>query len=114
MSGNSEVSEDAEGGEQGRADGRSDCAGRTTCAVFGGASELGRPGASIGSAFAEPIDAFLGMFPAHVYESAAMLSQMVANANQERGGQLHLTYGRLGPISGWKSKKKNDQGRLKG
>lgn len=82
--------------------------------MFGGASELGRPGASIGSAFAEPIDAFLGMFPAHVYESAAMLSQMVANANQERGGQLHLTYGRLGPISGWKSKKKNDQGRLKG
>ena len=102
--------EDEEGGGQGHVDGWSDCAGRITCTVFRGASELGRPGASIGSAFAEPIDAFLGMFPAHVYESAAMLSQMVANANQERGGQLHLTYGRLGPISGWKSKKKMTKG----
>ena len=88
--------EEEEGGGQGRADGWSECAGRTTCGVFGGASELGRPGASKGSAFAEPLDAFLGMFPAHVYESAAMLSQMVANANQERSGQLHLSYGKLG------------------
>ena len=106
MSGDSDVSENAEGGGQGRADGWSNCAGRTTCAVFGGASELGRPGASIGSAFAEPIDAFLCMFAAHVYESTAILSQMVANANQERGKQLHLTYGRLGLISRWESKKK--------
>ena len=67
MSGDSEGSEDVEDDGHGRADGWSDCAGRTTCAVFRGASELGRPGASIGSAFAEPIDAFSGMFPAHVY-----------------------------------------------
>ena len=100
MSGDLEVSEDGEGSGQGRADSWSDCTRRTTCAVFRGASELGLPGASIGSAFAEPRDAFLGMFPAHVYESAAMLSQMVANANQEGGGELHLTYSRLGLISG--------------
>ena len=110
MSGDSEISEDAEGGGQGHVDGWSKCARRTTSAMFGGASEQGWPGASIGSAFAEPMNAFLGMFPAHVYESLAMLSQMVANANQERGGQLHLTYGRLGPISGWKSKKKMTKG----
>ena len=83
MSGDSEVSEDEEGDVQGRADGWSECSGRTTYAVLRGASELGRPGASKGSAFAEPIDAFLGMFLAHVYESAAMLSQVVANANQK-------------------------------
>ena len=76
-------------------DGWSYCAGRTTCAVFRGASELGPPGASIGSAFAEPIDAFLGIFPAHVYESVTMLLHMVAKANQEHGGQLHLTYHHL-------------------
>ena len=86
MSRDSEVSENAEGGRQGHADGWSECTGRTTCAVFGGASELGWPSASISSAFAEPIDAFLVMFPAHVYESAAILLQMMANANQERGG----------------------------
>ena len=96
MSGDSEGSEDVEDDGRGRADGWSDCAGRTTCAVIRGAKELGCPDASIGSAFAEPIDAFLSMFPAHVYESAAMLSQMVANANHERSGQLHLTYGRFG------------------
>ena len=73
--------------------------------MFRGASELGRPDASIGSAFAEPIDTFLGMFPAHGYECAATLSQMVPNTDQARGGQLHFTYGRLGPISGCESKK---------
>ena len=46
MSGDSEVSEDEEGDGQGRADGWSECAGRTICVVFGEASELGRPGAS--------------------------------------------------------------------
>ena len=33
-----------------------------------------------------------------------MLSQMVMNANQERSGQLHLTYGRLGRYPGGKVK----------
>ena len=65
------------------------------CTVFRGASELGRPGASKGSAFA-----FLGMFPAHVYAFVAMLLQMVVNANQERSRQLHLTYGRFGQYPG--------------
>ena len=95
MSGDLEVLEDEEGDRQGRADGWSNCTGRTTCAVFRGASELVQPGASKGSAFAEPIDAFLGMSLAHVYESTAMLSQIVANANQECSGQVHLTYNRL-------------------
>ena len=85
MSVDSEVSEDEEGDGQVRADDWSKCAGRTSCVVFRRASELGRPGASKGPAFAEPLDTFLGMFPAHFYDSAAMLSQMVANANQERG-----------------------------
>ena len=82
MSGDLKVSEDEKSDGQGRADSWRECAGRNTCAVFRGASDLGRPGACIGSAFAEPIDAFLGLFLAHVYESAAMLLQMVANANQ--------------------------------
>ena len=82
MSGDSEGSEDMEDDGRGCADGWSNCAGRTTYAVFRGASELGRPGASIDFDSAEPIDAFLGVFPAHVYESAAMLSQIGANANQ--------------------------------
>ena len=98
MSGDSVGLEDVEDDGRGRVDVWSDCTGRTTCAVFRRASELDGTGASIGSAFAEPKDGFLGMFPAHVYESTAMLSQMVANANQGRRGQLYITYGRLGPI----------------
>ena len=50
-------------------------------AAFRGASKLGRPGASKGSAFAALMDAFLCMFLAHVYASTALLSHKVANAN---------------------------------
>ena len=86
MSGDSDVLEHQEGDGQGHADAWRECARRTTCAVFREATDLGRPGASIGSAFAEPMYAFLGTFPVHVYESMAMLLQMVANANKECTG----------------------------
>ena len=41
MSEDSEVLEDEDGDGPGRADGWSECAGRTSCAVFRGVSELG-------------------------------------------------------------------------